>query len=93
MKKKIAILCLVLALSASSFSAMAYNDVPTNTMESTSITLAEGLGIMSAKDDDNFGSEDYMTRGQFAVAAAKMMKLDVTEGKMPFLAASAAEKP
>ena len=82
MKKKIAILCLVLALSASSFSAMAYNDVPTNTMGATSITLAEGLGIMSAKDADNFGSEEYMTRGQFALAAAKMMKLDVTEGKM-----------
>jgi hypothetical protein len=82
MKKKIAIICLVAAMMASSFSsALAYSDV-TNTLDTTSVALVDGLGIMSGTDEDNFGSEQFMTRGQFAVAAAKMLKFDVVEGKM-----------
>lgn len=82
MKKKIAILCLVLAMSASSFSAMAYDDVSLADGESTSISLVDGLGILKGVDEDNFGVNEYMTRGQFALAAAKMMKFEITTGKM-----------
>ena len=69
-------------MSASSFSAMAYNDVSLADGESTSISLVDGLGIIKGVDEENFGVDEYMTRGQFALAAAKMMKLDVTSGKM-----------
>ncbi|MDO5397204.1 MAG: S-layer homology domain-containing protein [bacterium] len=82
MKKKIAILCLVLAMSASSFSAMAYDDVSLADGESTSISLVDGLGIIEGTDENNFGVDEYMTRGQFALAAAKMMKFDIATGKM-----------
>lgn len=82
MKKKIAILCLVLAMSTSSLSAMAYDDVAKTAFESTSITLVDGLGIMDGVDEQNFGVNEYMTRGQFALAVAKMMKFEVAAGKM-----------
>ncbi len=81
MKKRLAIICLTLIMALSSFSALAYTDV-SSTLEKTSVALVEGLGIMDAAEEDKFGSGVYMTKGEFALAVAKMVQLDVVEGKM-----------
>lgn len=81
MKKRILGIFLALSMVLSTFTAFAYDDVVT-TLEKTSVSLVEGLGIMSAKDGESFGSMEYMTRGDFALAVAKMLNYDVTEGKM-----------
>ena len=70
------------ASSAAGLSAAAYDDVSGTSADATSIALVDGLGIMSGNDESNFGIEDYMTRGQFAVAVAKMMKFSLSTGKM-----------
>ncbi len=68
-------------MALSNISAFAYSDV-TSTLEKTAVALVEGLGIMDAAEEDKFGSGAYITKGEFAVAVANMMQLDVVEGKM-----------
>ena len=81
MKKRILAIFLALAMSMSASTALAYNDVTTS-LDKTSVSLVEGLGIMSAKDNESFGSVEYITRADFALSVAKMLNYEVIEGKM-----------
>lgn len=81
MKKRLIGICLAVVMIFANLTALAYTDV-SSTLEKTSVALVEGLGIMEAAETDQFGSGAYITKGEFALAVANMMRLDVVEGKM-----------
>ncbi|MGN0162515.1 MAG: S-layer homology domain-containing protein [Candidatus Ornithomonoglobus sp.] len=79
MIKKIFAVILAVGMMLSSLCAFAYTDLD-NTKQNTAADLVTGLGIMAAKDDSTFGSTEIVTRGEFALYVAKLMKYNVVLG-------------
>lgn len=77
MIKRICAAILTVVMAAGSFSALAYNDIET-TKQNTAADLVTGLGIMAAKDAENFGSTEIVTRGEFALYTAKLMNYNIS---------------
>ena len=77
MIKRILAVVLVLCMSLSAVSALAYEDVETG-KKTTAVQLVTGLEIMSPDSETEFGSKTLVKRGEFALYAAKVMGYEVT---------------
>ncbi len=77
MLKKICSVLLVLCMTLSTVSVLAYEDVETG-KETTAVELVTGLGIMSPDDDSEFGVKALVKRGEFALYVTRLMGYNVT---------------
>ena len=78
MKKILSILLAAMMLLAA-VPAMAYDDVASSD-NAIAISLVTGMGIMPEESENHFGAETHVTRGDFAVYTAKLLRLQVQSG-------------
>lgn len=76
MMKRILAAILVLCMSLSAVSALAYEDVETRN-KAIATELVTGLEIMSPVSETEFGSSTLVKRGEFALYVAKLIDYDV----------------
>ena len=72
MLKKICSVILALCMALSATCALAYDDMETAKQKITA-ELVVNLGIMSADNENSFGSKTLVKRGEFALYAARLM--------------------
>lgn len=72
MIKKICSAILTLSMLAAATSALAYTDIKTD-KQNTAAELVSGLNIMSPEDNDTFGADTLVRRGEFALYAIRTM--------------------
>lgn len=77
MIKRILAAILVLCMSLSAVSALAYEDVEAG-KKTVATELVTGLEIMSPVSETEFGSTTLVKRGEFALYAARLMGYEVT---------------
>ncbi|MCI5604541.1 MAG: S-layer homology domain-containing protein [Clostridia bacterium] len=72
MIKRICSLILILCMSFSTFTALAYDDVE-NEKQKMAVELITGFGIMNPESESTFGNKTLVKRGEFALYATRLL--------------------
>lgn len=73
------VLCVIIILNTLGIGhSFAYSDITTKSLDQASGFLTT-LGLMQGLDDDLFSPEIDITRADFALICAKMLKLDLSD--------------